>query len=78
MKSGFWRSDWFLGALVVVVVLLFSRLSGLVPSLERKAYDIGLLASSREPHPDVVVIAIDETSLANIGRWPWQRDVLAR
>jgi serine/threonine-protein kinase len=78
MKSGFWRSDWFLGALVVVVVLLFSRLSGLVPSLERKAYDIGLLASSREPHPDVVVIAIDETSLANIGRWPWQRDVLAK
>jgi serine/threonine-protein kinase len=78
MKSGFWRSDWFLGALVVVVVLLFSRLSELVPSLERKAYDIGLLASSREPHPDVVVIAIDETSLANIGRWPWQRDVLAK
>jgi eukaryotic-like serine/threonine-protein kinase len=78
MKSGFWRSDWFLGALVVVVVLLFSRLNELLPSLERKAYDVGLLASSREPHPDVVVIAIDETSLANIGRWPWQRDVLAK
>ncbi len=77
MKSAFWRSDWFLGALVVVVVLVVSRLSELLPSLERKAYDIGVLASSREPHPDVVVIAIDETSLANIGRWPWQRDVLA-
>jgi serine/threonine-protein kinase len=78
MKSGFWKTDWFLGLVVVIVVALFSRFSDLIPSLERKAYDLGVSATARAPHSDVVVIAIDETSLANIGRWPWSRDVLAK
>jgi eukaryotic-like serine/threonine-protein kinase len=78
VKSGFWKTDWFLGLMVVALFAAFGRSSDLVPSLERKAYDLGVQATSRAPHPDVVVIAIDETSLANIGRWPWQRDVLAK
>src|SRR5258708_585082 len=77
MKSRFWRSDWFLGLVVLAAFAAFNRFSDLIPSLERKAYDLGLSATSRTPHPDVIVIAIDETSIANIGRWPWQRDVLA-
>src|SRR2546428_142281 len=78
MKSGFWKSDWFLGAIVVVAVLLFSRFSDLIPSLERKAYDLGVQASSRTPSDKIAVIAIDDTSIANIGRWPWSREVHAR
>ena len=30
-------------------------------------------ASNRLPDPDIIVIAIDDDSIANIGRWPWQR-----
>src|ERR1700730_10364631 len=78
MKSRFWKSDWFLGLVVLAAFAAFNRFSDLIPSLERKAYDRGLTAHSRTPHPDVIVIAIDETSIANIGRWPWQRDVLAK
>ena len=78
MNSGFWKSDWFLGAVVVVAVLLFSRFSELIPSLERKAYDLGVQATSREPSQRIAVIAIDDTSINNIGRWPWSRDVHAR
>jgi serine/threonine-protein kinase len=78
MKSRFWKSDWFLGLVVLAAFAAFSRSSDLIPSLERKAYDLGVSATSRTPHPDVIVIAIDETSIANIGRWPWQRDVLAK
>ncbi len=78
MRPGFWRTDWFLGVLVVVLFALFSRMSDLVPSLERKAYDLGVAASTRTPHERIAVIAIDDTSLANIGRWPWSREVLAR
>lgn len=77
MKSGFWKSDWFLGAIVVVAVLAFSRSSDLIPSLERKAYDLGLIATSRAPLERIAVIAIDEPSLENIGRWPWSREILA-
>jgi serine/threonine-protein kinase len=78
MKSGFWKTDWFLGAVVVVVVLLFNRFSDLVPSLERKAYDLGVQATSRTPSSQIAVIAIDDTSIANIGRWPWSREVHAK
>jgi CHASE2 domain-containing sensor protein len=78
MKAGFLKSDWLLGAIVVVAVLTFSRFSELIPSLERKAYDLGVQASSRTPSERIAVIAIDDASLANIGRWPWSREVHAR
>jgi serine/threonine-protein kinase len=71
-----WKSDWFLGLVVAIAVLVLSA-TDLVRSLERKAYDLGVRASSRNPSQDVVVIAIDDASIANIGRWPWPRDVHA-
>jgi serine/threonine-protein kinase len=77
MKSAFWKTDWFLG-LMVVVVLLFAGGGDLLQSLERKAYDIGVQSSSRTPSDKIAVIAIDDTSIANIGRWPWSREVHAR
>ncbi len=77
MKSGFWKTDWFLGA-VVVVLMLFLSSSDLLRSLERKAYDIGVQFSSRAPLERIAIIAIDDTSIANIGRWPWSREVFAK
>src|SRR5437016_4121387 len=78
MKAGLWRSDWFLGAVVVLVVLAFNRASDLIPSLEQKAYALGVQSTSRQPSDKVAVIAIDDTSIANIGRWPWSREIHAR
>ena len=77
MKSGFWKKDWFLG-LVVSLVLLFMGGSQLIQSLERSAYDWGVRASSQNPSDKVVVIAIDDASIRNIGRWPWSREVHAK
>src|SRR5213596_1170059 len=74
MKAGLWKTDWFLGAVVVLVVLAFNRASDLIPSLEQKAYDLGVQSTSRQPSDKVAVIAIDDTSIANIGRWPWSRE----
>jgi len=77
MRSAFWKSDWFLG-LVVVVLMLLAGGGDLMQSLERKAYDLGVQSSSRTPSDRIAVIAIDDTSIANIGRWPWSREVHAR
>ena len=74
----FWKSDWFLGVAVVIVVALFNRVSDLIPSLERKAYDLGVVATSRAPSDKIAIIAIDAESLDKIGRWPWSRDVLSK
>jgi CHASE2 domain-containing sensor protein len=77
-KLAFWKADWFL-VLIVAVVLFFLGSGDLIQSLERKAYDLGVKASSsRNPSEKVAVIAIDDQSIANIGRWPWSREVHAK
>ncbi|HTS83780.1 MAG TPA: serine/threonine-protein kinase [Usitatibacter sp.] len=75
MKTAFWKADWFLGLVIAVVLLGFKGMSGVIPSLERWAYDLGVKMTSKNPSDKVAVIAIDEQSIANIGRWPWPRDV---
>ena len=76
-KLGFWKSDWFAAVMIALVVLLASG-SNLLQSLERMAYDMGVRATGHAPSDKVAVIAIDDQSIANIGRWPWSRDVHAR
>ena len=75
-KLGFWKQDWFSGLLVALVFLLAAN-SDLMQSLERKAYDIGMQFTSRLPSDKIAVIAIDDESIANLGRWPWPREIHA-
>ena len=76
-KWSFWQKDGFVG-LLVALVFLFGANSDLMQSLERKAYDLGVLASSRTPSDKIAVIAIDDQSIANLGRWPWPREIQAK
>ncbi len=83
-KAGFWTKDWFLGLAVAIVLFLFAvvpetgLVKDLVQSLEHKAYDMGVRATDRAPSDRISVIAIDDASIQNIGRWPWPRDVHAK
>lgn len=72
-----WKRDWFLG-LILSLLFAFAAGSELLQGLERKAYDLGVRWSQRTPSDRVAVIAIDDRSIANIGRWPWPREVHAR
>lgn len=47
--------------------------------LEAKLYDFRFkIRGAIKPPDSVVIAAIDEKSLARLGRWPWSRDVMAR
>ena len=72
----FWKTDWFAGLLAAVFFLLVGG-SGPMQSLEFKAYDLGVRASSRIPSDQIAVIAIDDQSIAKLGRWSWSRETLA-
>jgi eukaryotic-like serine/threonine-protein kinase len=72
-----WKRDWFLALILSVLFLVFSQ-SSLLQSVERFAYDWGLRASSGQPSDRVAVIAIDDESINNIGRWPWSREIHAQ
>ncbi len=49
--------------------------------LEAKTYDMRLRLRNMLRHPlpnhDIVIVAVDEKSLAEVGRWPWSRTVMA-
>lgn len=73
MKSTFWKSDWFFSLCVIIIVLFIHVSSNLFDGLERDAYDWGVRSSDATPNQDIAVIAIDDESIQNIGRWPWPR-----
>ena len=51
---------------------------GFIERLEAFAYDARLLLTMpRTVDPRVVIVDIDEKSLAEEGRWPWRRDRVA-
>ncbi len=49
-----------------------------IGTLERRFYDFASTSTTRQPSDRIAVIAIDDQSIANIGRWPWPRDVHAK
>ncbi len=67
---------------VGVVVALF-LVNGHYPSLlklaELKTFDLRMYArGTHKPHGEVAIVAIDDKSISELGRWPWPRTVLAQ
>ncbi len=78
MKTSFWKKDWFAGLVISAFFVIVAN-TELPQGLERKAYDLGVQqATTRAPSDQVAIIAIDEQSIANLGRWPWSRDIQAK
>ena len=73
-----WRSDALVGLLVVLAVLLLHAATDLFGGLERRFYDFASTRTDRVPSDRIAIIAIDDQSMANIGRWPWPREVHAQ
>lgn len=71
---------------VTLVPLIFAVLHavgvlpvGVLQRLDELLYDARLRATVPATHDDrVVIVDIDERSLAELGRWPWPRDRVAR
>ena len=76
-RGRIWRSDAFMGLLVVLAVFALHASTDFFDGLERRFYDVASSASSRQPSDRIAIIAIDDQSIANIGRWPWPREVHA-
>ncbi|MDH5388140.1 MAG: serine/threonine-protein kinase [Gammaproteobacteria bacterium] len=77
MKQAVWKSDWFV-SLIITLIFLFFIQSDFIQSIERDAYDFGVQSSSRTASDKIAIIAIDDESIANIGRWPWSRNMHAQ
>ena len=70
--------EWVgVGCLGIVVILLtaFGRLSG---GIDHLVYDRFLSARAQPLLSDIVMVEIDNASIARLGRWPWPRSVHAK
>lgn len=79
------RRHWGLVFLNLVVLSFFlANATGIIhwrfiDRMENLSYDARMLLSMKSrPDPRIIIVDIDEKSLANEGRWPWPRDKMAR
>jgi len=63
-------------ALLCGLVVGVFLLSGLFAPTDQMIHDH--LYFGRRPQADIVIVAIDDSSLQNIGRWPWDRPTMAK
>jgi adenylate cyclase len=67
-----------LGVSAFVLILFFLRVP-LLENIEAKIFDAHFhLRGARPAHDAIAIVAIDEKSLAAVGRWPWSRRVQAQ
>ncbi len=83
MKARYWQKvvpvrKYFALSLGTMLVALGLLLSGWLVNLDNLVYDYSLQTLQRPPSEDVVIVAIDNRSLAELGRWPWSRAQHAR
>jgi serine/threonine-protein kinase len=78
--KGIWARDEVLAAVYAVVFALvaYVLLGGVFRGLERAAYDTGVRWHAGTPSDQIAIIAIDDDSIANLGRWPWPRNLHAK
>jgi eukaryotic-like serine/threonine-protein kinase len=77
-RRSLWRTDWLAALLIVFGSLVLHQTTYLFDRLERRFFDFAATQTERRPSDKVVILAIDDQSLRNIGRWPWSRDVHAQ
>ena len=77
-SSPFWRADWFAGVAIVLASIALHLSTDSIGTMERRFYDFSSTSNSRQPSDRIAVIAIDDQSVANLGRWPWSRDIHAK
>jgi adenylate cyclase len=62
-------------AIIWLMVLIFMLYTVFQP-ISNNIYDFDMRQSmSHEPHEDIIVVGIDEASLKEYGKFPWDRDV---
>lgn len=67
------RLEWAVLATVLLALVAWLSTPESLGRVNHLVQDAGLRLVSRPPHPDIVLVAIDDPSIAAIGRWPWRR-----
>lgn len=74
-----YQREWLLVALLILGITLFCSRFSIFSRISSSLYDkVVSYTHVRQPDHDIVMIVIDDKSLARIGFWPWRRSLHAR
>ncbi|MDI6642245.1 MAG: CHASE2 domain-containing protein, partial [Elusimicrobiota bacterium] len=78
-KTSWLFSDLLIGSVISIIILILYLTSvQFFEGLEFKLYDLrAKLRTAKKPSERIVIVTIDDYSIANIGRWPWPRAIIA-
>ncbi len=65
--------DWFVIAALATLIVLAFGLTGLTERLDNLVYDRLISLRAPPPNDKIFIVAIDNRSLAELGKWPWSR-----
>ncbi len=77
-REGLKTGLWIVWVVIFLALIPATREWAVFGAIQRWAYDLAFDWHPPEPAPDIVIVAIDERSLAELGRFPWSREVHAR
>lgn len=66
--------EWLAVSFSAVCLLATLTLSGLTDRLDYAIYDWLVRQNPLQASDEIVIVAIDDASLAELGRWPWPRE----
>ncbi len=72
------RSQWWIIAILVSILAVLLIRGDALSRLDNLAYDHLLQLGRETPERDIVLVEIDDESLARFGRWPWNRSLHAQ
>ncbi len=70
-------NDYVSAALILLLLVALISITGLLSRVDNLIYDVGQKRYQENAPADVVIVAVDENSLSQLGRWPWSRRVHA-
>ncbi|WP_017670682.1 CHASE2 domain-containing protein [Blastomonas sp. AAP53] len=71
------RIEWIWVAALASAIIAAVVLGHWTQPADDLLYDAAMRIAPAEADPDILIIAIDEPSLATLGRWPWPRSLHA-
>ena len=72
------RNEWILLAILTVVAAILLGRAGGIPRTDRLIYDRLMESAERPAAANIVIVAVDDKSIAALGRWPWARGTHAQ